>query len=456
MVATRLALFVIVALFCVAVADGQTGAPPEPVGALEVSTDPNMCVEPTELRLWKLHIGPSGNISRTGRTIENVDCRWAIDGLTPGMYQADLIVPTGSGGSSEPFVVRAQDVTYVMIAPANVRVAGRVSIGGKPLANASIEFNTRDRQRGPFTVTTDASGQYSASLAGPGQYQILLTGKSAPTVFRNLDVSAGFNTFDWAITGVGSITVRVRNIRPELKTTVHIESGRASHNGDVAPGDEPVLAKEGLDFDNYSVSAMQGDTLVSTITNVVLDASSPAAAVDLELLENRSVLILTAPDGRPVWKARVRALSPAHFMMRVNSSIQPTEPGVYPLDGLRPGTYLLIRADGYVPACRTVPLNSTVSATLEVGRRVEVRLPRDLTPAAVRELAALSDIPGSDCPVPLAEFATNVKEPVGSGQPPLFEFLHFPSSFRFDLLRLAHPPRRIVVPDQGDVLVESP
>jgi hypothetical protein len=391
--------------------------------------------------------------------MKSVDCRWAIDGLTPGMYQADLILPTGSGGSSELFVVREREITRVMIAPAKVRVAGRVSISGKPLALASIEFNPLGRQWGAITVTTDASGQYSTMLAAPGRYEMLLQGKSAPTAFRNIDASAGLNTFDWAITGGGKISVRVRNVRPELKATVYIESSRASHTGELASGDEPVLTKEGLDFDNYSVSARQGDALVSAFANVVLDASSPAAVVDLELLENRSVLMLTAPDWRPVSKAQVRALSPAHFMMRVNSSIQPTEPGVFPLDGLRPGTYLLIRADGFAPTCRMVPLNSTVYATLEAGRRVEVRLPRDLSPAAVRGLAALTDVPGSDCPVPLVEFAPSVKEPAGSGLPPLFEFLHFPSASRFGLLRLAsplRPPRQILVPDRGDVVVESP
>jgi hypothetical protein len=56
--------------------------------------------------------------------------------------------------------------------------------------------------------------------------------------------------------------------------------------------------------------------------------------------------------------------------------------------------------------------------------------------------------------VPLAELAPSVKPPIVPGQPPMFEFAHFPSAWRLGLLRFGLPPRQILVPDRGDVVVE--
>lgn len=116
--------------------------------------------------------------------------------------------------------------------------------------------------------------------------------------------------------------------------------------------------------------------------------------------------------------------------------------------------HLQIRAEGLVSACRTVPLDGTVHVNLEAGRRVEVRLPRDLPPAVVRELSALSDVPGSDCPVPLADLAPTVTETAPPGQPSTFAFEHFPSTSRLGLLRFPSAPRQILVPDRGDIIIE--
>jgi len=440
-------------LFCVSVsAAGQTS----PTGSVQVSTAEGTCLEATELRLWELQQGPSGVIGRSGRSgIKSLDCRWTLTGLKAGTYQIDLMVPAGSAGSSQPFPVRDGGVTRVVIAPPVVRVTGRVSLPGKPIAAARLEFNPSDRRFGPTIVATDGNGWYSVALAEAARYDVLLQGRSAPTASKVVDVAVGVNTIDWALTASGSVTVRLKNRRAGLPANIRIESRRASHTGDVAPHEDPLLVKEGLDFEEYSVSAVQGDeTLVSEIKVIRLDAEHPSAVVDLDLAENRSLLVLTDENGNPVRNAIVRSHVPAQFLFRGGRFLKQTEPGVFPLDGLRPGMFLMIRADGVVPACRTVPSNSTIYARLEVGRRVDVQLPRDMTPAVVRELSALTDVPGSDCPVPLADFRPQLKPQGEPARPTQFEVEHFPSSTRFGLLRLPLPPRQILIPDRGEVVVE--
>jgi len=312
--------------FVVAAATAVAGQTPAsgPVGAIDVSTDQARCAPATDLRLWAVQTAASGAIGRTGRWLGiSPDCHWTIGDITPGTYQVDLMLPAGSAGSSALFVVREQETTRVVVAPADTLVAGRVSVSAKPVAGATLEFTPRDRQSGAITGTTGANGRYSVALAHPGQYMIFLRGKSSPTLTKYIDVAAGVNTVDWTIAGGGS--VRVKGIRPVLPTTVHIEARRAPHNGDLAPGDEPVLTKDGLDFDAYSVSA--------------------------------------------------------------------------------------------TPVCRTVPLNGTIYVELNAGRRVEALWPRDLTPAVIQSaMAALSDVPGSDCPVPLADFSPVNQPPSALGQ----------------------------------------
>lgn len=435
---------------------GQAGARSDSGGTLEISTGARECVPSIELRLSELQTNPSGVTGRMGRPpVGSMECQWHIEGLEPGTYQADLLVPGGSAGSSDLFVVRDHEITRVVIVPAAVRVEGGVIVAGKPIASASVEFIPRNRQWGAISTTTGPSGRYSVALARPGLYDLVLQGTTAPTAVKSVDVVAGANAVDWIITAGGRITVRVRGLRPDLPATVRVESRRASHTGDIVPGAEPVLTKEGLEFDEYSVSAVQGDTLVSSIENVRLDVLRPVVTIEVEVGENRSQLIVSDFKGNPVPNTRIRAVVPTQNFVRGSLPIQPALTGVYPLDGLRPGTYLLIRADGLAPACVTVPRSGTVQATLAAGRRVEVQLPRDLTPAVVRELAALTDVPGSDCPVPLAEFSPIPKDLVAPGRPVTYEFGNFPSASRLGLLRFGLPPRRILVPDRGEVLIEQ-
>lgn len=446
--------FAIAATPAIALA-GQASARSGSGGSLEVSTVASECGPSIELRLWEVRTSASGAIGRTGRHLSAAtDCRWHIEDLAPGTYQVDLLAPGGSAGSSGDVVVREHETTRVIIAPASVRVEGRVLVAGKPIGSASVDFTPSGGRWGTVEAKTDSGGRYSVILARAGTYRLLLQGTSAPTASKTVDVAAGANTIDWVISAPGRITVHVRGLRANLPVSVLVESRQASHTGEIVPGAEPVLTKEGLEFDEYSVSAVQGNAFVSAIETVRLDASHPAIDLEVEIAENRAQLIVSDFKGNPVSDVRVRAVVPAQSLVRGSYPVQPSQAGIYPLNGLRPGAHLLIRAAGLAAACVLVPRDGTVYATLETGRRVEVRMPNDLTPAVVRELAALTDIPGSECPVPLIEFQPIPKDIGAPGQPVIFEFGNFPSASRLGLLRFGLPPRRIVVPDRGDVLIE--
>ena len=253
------------------------------------------------------------------------------------------------------------------------------------------------------------------------------------------------------VTGA-SLIVRVAGARPDSPVTVFIESSRRGASDVLAPGTKAVLTKEALPFDRYYVSATQGDDLVTRIEAVLLDPGHPSASVPLELSQNHSTLVLASHDWNPVRKATVKPMRPAGPpFLRASPDVVEVEPGVFRLDALRPGTPLLIHADGFVPVCRVVPRNETDFAWLEPGRQIDVQFPRDITPAAV-EIATLDDLPSSNCPVPLAAFKPAVVRAGIDGQP--YRIDHFPSARRL-LLQRPGFTRQIVVPDRGAVVVEG-
>jgi hypothetical protein len=124
------------------------------------------------------------------------------------------------------------------------------------------------------------------------------------------------------------------------------------------------------------------------------------------------------------------------------------------LSAIQPGTPLLIRAEGFAPVCRVVTRNEVDLVQLESGRQVHVTFPADVTPAAMSELTALDDVPGSNCSLPLWAFVPSIDRT--SGTPGPVTMTHFPSSERFRLIRFGLADRHIFVPHAGDVIVKLP
>lgn len=423
------------------------------VGGIIVSSDSTTCKQPSlQLRSVATRTTAIRSILRTevAHTSDGLNCRWVVFGLSPGTYEAELVLPSGSEGGSERFAVRAQEITDVRISNPTVQVRGELSLNGQPISGATLEFLFREPGSSPVKTITNVLGAYSITLARPGSYLVLLTDKLAPSAIREVRIADGLNTVDLRLAG-GGMTVRVHGVQTDLPLDVRIDSNSASAHGEVAPGGEPIVTKYGLPFGTYYITARQSDTLLSEVKLVQLTANSAMAVADIDIVDFRSSLVLRAPNGAPVRNATIRFLRPGSSLQSVPARVNEIQPGVYTLNGLNPGTALLIRPEGFVPICRIIRTHETMYITLDVGRRIEVQLPPDITAAALA-VVTLAGVPSSDCAVPLSEFRPQPVPPLTEGSRLTFRFAHFPVPNEITLSRPGLN-RRVLVPDSGSVTV---
>jgi hypothetical protein len=275
--------------------------------------------------------------------------------------------------------------------------------------------------------------------------KVLLVAASVLVVFSPL-AAAHQERVQRTSTSTGKLNIRISGARVGTQIVVRAESRHRGRTDTLPPG-ETAVSFNNLELGANYVSATQ-DGLLSGLVEAILDASRPEADVHLDLDVNHAELLV------PVGDATVRPLRlaapPYH---RAGSDLQPHSPGRYDLSAIQPGTPLLIRAEGFAPACRAVTRNAVDVVQLEPGRQVHVTLPPDVTPAVMTELTALSEVPGSNCLIPFWAFNPTLDRT--STTPRLVTMTHFPSSHRFRLIRSGLPERRIFVPQSGNVIVES-
>jgi hypothetical protein len=247
-------------------------------------------------------------------------------------------------------------------------------------------------------------------------------------------------------TNTGKLNIRISGGRVDTPIIVHAESWHRGRTDTLPPG-ETAISFSNLELGRNYVSATQ-DGLLSGVVEAILDVSRPEADVRLDLDMNLAELLV------PVGAATVRPLRLASLPYRGAGELQPHSTGRYDLSAIQPGTPLLIRAEGFAPACRAVTRNAVDVVQLEPGRQVHVTFPPDVTPSVLTELTALSEVPGSNCLIPLWAFNPTLDRTSSTQRP--VTMTHFPSSHRFRLIRSGLPERRIFVPQSGNVIVESP
>ena len=417
----------------------------EDVGGVVVRMAPAICSEAVRIGIKHLSIesttSPDGTrATRTLTTdvarIEPVsECETVVGGLRPGEYELVLDKREGQAPVRRQFQVQDNALTDVVIEPVGNRLSGKITLNGRPLAEATVEFMTAESPtRSVARGTTDAHGNYAAHFEKPGRYRatLRLHGVSLPGDARQVEVPAGETIFDWALTG-GTLTVKLENLSPGTSRLVsliasqiepRVTDGRPGFYHSLRPDDPELMQGKvtlrGLGFGTYTIKAQQeparrGDrTQTSPEVGFTLSEQNRDVSVTLVLADNFGQIVLTDVSGTPVRGARI-------YMS--GASARETEPGMYSMDGIAPGAPLQIRAAGYTPLCRFAP-ETSVTVVLDAGRTVEVQFPgldgKEASPWGWIQWR------GSDCRVALDAF-TFTKLTTGADGVPRFGISNFPA-----------------------------
>ena len=294
-------------------------------------------------------------------------CYWRVDGLPPGNYKVDLTYEGSAAARTAIAQVRVQRVTNVQMLPPLVRLSGRLAVNGSVVPGAAIDVVSR-QSAFQATIVTDTSGGFELSLPQAGEYDLAIRESEIPWAVKRIAVKEGDNRVNWELMGAGTLTVQLRGAVEAVR--VRIESRQMGSN-DLLPFGETSVTKGGLPFGTYDVSASDSSGLVSGVRTVRLEPKSASATVELELTSNDSSMVVSDGQGRPVEGAVVRPMRGGDLMIGAGPALRQQSPGLYELRGMTPGVRLVIRAEGFVPTCRVVPLNARVSAVLEpAGPRI--------------------------------------------------------------------------------------
>jgi hypothetical protein len=283
------------------------------------------------------------------------------------------------------------------------------------------------------------------ALDRPGEYRVMLHDESKHEM-RRARVAAGDNTVDFTIKRGGTLRARVLNPQDDGNISVEIrgKDGSKLISSKALNGGAKEAKWAALDFGAYEVFARQG-SFASDIKAVVIDEKQSEAAVELTLDENRATLTLRDDAGQPVPEARFYFLIP-----------QPPQvsPGVYELRGIAPGSTLRMRATSgvLVPACRVVPRNESMDVVMTTGRAVTLQFSEPIKSLG-DQAGYLTGLAGSDCPVPLTDFAST---PLTPNAPNSSHFLisNFPPDARVTLIDLRG--ERVLVPGPDGVVSVTP
>jgi hypothetical protein len=375
-------------------------------GAVSVRVRPELCgAERLPLRIGLKRVRDEGRAVDARaffeQTVEEPSCDREWEGLDEGTYQVSLTRAgeTAELLSSSRFGVRRNQRAQASLSTLPVHVSGRVTYGAdRPAAGLLVWFEL-DAQT--WSAATDASGEYALSLGAPGAYVVSVrTAKGLPshTVVRTLP--SGEQRLDLAMSEA-SLDVRV--VRPagsapgEVVQLSLTAGGGRRLSGTTTPEEEGTARFVGLAFDEYFVTARTASGLTSVAAaRVELTPDQPAGEVEVVLGRHRGRLRVTDERGQPLAQSQVSA-----GVARLAASA----PGLFPLEGVPAGEWLKVRAAGYAPLCRV----------LDPKELPEVRVVLPQASDSLRlhfasqlpwESGMLLGLPGSDCPVEMADLGT--------------------------------------------------
>jgi hypothetical protein len=327
-------------------------------------------------------------------TLAEPPCERELEGLEPGTYQVELARAWEAREtlSSVRFAVRGAERAEALLAAPAVRVTGRVRFGAdRPAAGVTLAFEL-DQQG--WTVDTDASGEYAATLGRSGAYFVSVRASAGvPSASRVQELVAGDQTLDLnlpeTLLDVYVVSQEPADLDEPVELTLTSSRGTRL-TGSFRPDLEGRARFVGLELDEYWVTARTASGLSSLSgARVSLSAELPSADVELLLGRHAGRLELLDERGTRVPGARVQAGA---------RLLAEAAPGVFPLDGVPVGEWLRVDATDYVPVCHVLQRPDLPELRVSLQKPFE-RLQLHFAPQVAWEAGQIVGIPGSDCPV---------------------------------------------------------
>jgi hypothetical protein len=345
----------------------------------------------------EVHASKQGAIGYGGKqTTTDSSGRFELVGLPAGEYMLEI---TARKGASVQRTVVVGDGEVAEMAEvdigegAGLRLFGRVTSGGAPIAGGSITAAQPEKgwaSGGQRSI--DASGAYSLRLPAPGTYTIIVqTGRRSGLSGRvDVTVPEGVSEYHQDIKvprgGLSGAVVDVETGEPIRGAHVMAYFGRpgplsflsliANLRGQAEADDAGRFGMASLAPGRYSLRASADGYEDGGVEDVRVDTEGEASEIEIAL--ERGITFsawIVDEKGQPVAKAAALLRNQGGDAVRVGEPARSREDGRLELSGLRPGTYkMTVVHRAYAPARVTVEAapGAEQTVTLRPGGKVNV------------------------------------------------------------------------------------
>lgn len=318
-------------------------------------------------------------------TITDESGAFAFVGVAVGTYSASVgRFENMAPGPRQTVRVEAEgDVTVNFEvegeAEATGSVAGRVTVGGVPAANSTVEAYDERGAGHAITAKTDAEGRYVVRGLKPGRITVHVTTASGAEDWDQgrIQTAGQTATVDFAL-GTASVrfTVAAATTRETVSgawvTVERAEPGRGTGWENVKSSgqtsNDGKYSATGIEPGTYRVR-IGGSGYAALVTEPFPVADGEAKDLGTLLLEAGSVLSGRVIDdaGAPVEAAGISVKNERGEPVFLFSMVTTGSDGRYSVPGLLPGRYsVLVDGRGLAPVERAVTLEGTSGATLDV------------------------------------------------------------------------------------------
>jgi protocatechuate 3,4-dioxygenase beta subunit len=306
--------------------------------------------------------------------------------------------------------LRANETTHVRLAPASalVRLRGRVTAGGEPLAHAQLRASRGADGDATFAAAAvaDDAGVYALVLPGAGSYWVAVSSSTPELGWQvPLDVPEAMELVHDLDVPLGRVSGRVTDARGNPLADIVVasepeqhEHGR--HGSSSATTDALGRYALALPPGNHAVLARGGaDHAAARIGGLVLAEGEHRSGVDLVLRPGGTLAgRVRRADGTAAPEVELFA-DGAPFPRSLRSIGRTGRDGRFEIEGLEPGTLTLVagvRAAASRPQRIEIRAGETHTAELELSPATDVHLlVRDARGALVGSDVELHDENGA-------------------------------------------------------------